>query len=375
MNQENKKVQNLLLRYYKGEEITLDCEVITPMFLGNADQQAEWRAAPFKAMLRYWWRVTKSDQHDLNLLRQEEGKIFGAAGEIEKDNVGKSLLAINVSSNSSSLKNSFPQTEKIRHTECERQKFFIDPLIYLAGMGLIERGEIKHPYFPPQAPFTLFLSFPHQILEELQFVLSLVKAFGTIGARCRNGWGSFHITDDEISPPEAVKKLELCTKNWKIGFNKDFPNCLGIDDQGRLLWKTDTYPSWQNVMKQLAEVYVKVRAENLGPGLEKLDPGEKQNPAKGNEPKPGERHLLGIPLTKHPGPWGGGARHASPLRFIVKRKPEGHIGFILHLPHRHSDKMKFPGVIQERGGQIKTWEKVHRKLDNLLQRARYEDCL
>ncbi len=29
----------------------------TPAFLGNADQQAQWRTPPFKALLRQWWRV------------------------------------------------------------------------------------------------------------------------------------------------------------------------------------------------------------------------------------------------------------------------------------------------------------------------------
>ena len=29
----------------------------TPAFLGNANQQAQWRTPPLKALLRQWWRV------------------------------------------------------------------------------------------------------------------------------------------------------------------------------------------------------------------------------------------------------------------------------------------------------------------------------
>lgn len=28
----------------------------TPAFLGNAEQQAQWRTPPFKALIRQWWR-------------------------------------------------------------------------------------------------------------------------------------------------------------------------------------------------------------------------------------------------------------------------------------------------------------------------------
>ena len=41
-----------ITRYYKREQLKLDCEIITPMFLGNANQEAELRAAPFKGLLR-----------------------------------------------------------------------------------------------------------------------------------------------------------------------------------------------------------------------------------------------------------------------------------------------------------------------------------
>ena len=32
----------------------------TPAFLGNADQQAQWRTPPIKALIRQWWRVVKA---------------------------------------------------------------------------------------------------------------------------------------------------------------------------------------------------------------------------------------------------------------------------------------------------------------------------
>ncbi len=38
-------------------------EFLTPAFLGNAEQSGQWRAPPFKALLRQWWRVVWAQRH------------------------------------------------------------------------------------------------------------------------------------------------------------------------------------------------------------------------------------------------------------------------------------------------------------------------
>jgi CRISPR-associated protein Cmr1 len=69
-------------RFYKREKLELDCEIITPMFLGNASQEAELRAAPFKGLLRYWWRVAEGAQFaDHTELLAAENKLFGSPDE------------------------------------------------------------------------------------------------------------------------------------------------------------------------------------------------------------------------------------------------------------------------------------------------------
>src|SRR5690625_5559265 len=57
---------------------------LTPAFLGNAEQRAQWRTPPFKALLRQWWRVVyAAERHfkvDLQAMRKAEGDLFGHAG-------------------------------------------------------------------------------------------------------------------------------------------------------------------------------------------------------------------------------------------------------------------------------------------------------
>ena len=55
----------------------------TPAFLGNAEQNAQWRTPPIKALLRQWWRVAyaadKNFAVNLADMRREEGLLFGHA--------------------------------------------------------------------------------------------------------------------------------------------------------------------------------------------------------------------------------------------------------------------------------------------------------
>lgn len=356
-------MSNLMLRYYKREQIELECETITPMFLGNACQEAEWRAAPFKALFRYWWRVTQSGVPDVSTLRSEEGKIFGSAGD-EKDS-GKSLLTVQVSPSSkmiTGVKKPFPKMGPIPHPECEKSHHEVNPLNYLAGMGLI-KGGIRHSYFETQTPFCLKLSFSKQNEKQIRPVLGMIKAFGAVGSRSRNGWGSFSIKNMPFDINELADDLLVNTLNWEKGFpEKDYPHCLGKDENGLLVWLTDPQDGWINAMKMLAHTYIQVRAGNVN-DIGKLNPGNKSF---------SERHLLGIPLTNHSvGARGDNTRHASPLRFVVHRIDGGYRGIITHLPHRHS-KEQAPKEIN----QAVVWKKVHQKLDGLgLKRASYKECL
>ena len=353
------------LRYYMRKEIVLHCETVTPLFLGNARQDAEWRSAPFKALLRYWWRVTQHDQTNAKTLLREESNLFGSAGEKEGEDAGKSFVNVRVFSEAKPIVDRFKRNLKnISHPETKQTE--VKPLLYLAGMGLMSTDETpKHSYFPAKSSFEFFIDYPSKIENDLQPTFAAIQAFGSLGARSRKGWGSFQIDPELVSKEAAIRSLGDCTKEWKTGFEKDYPNCLGRDRGKLLLWKTEIQKDgWEKVMRELADVYVSVRAKEVA-GISKLDPD--------GEDYPSERHLLGFPLTHHPArkKWRNTARHGSPLRFVVKEKPNGFQGLILHLPHRFSDEME--PMTKEK--QMEVWDKVHQKFDKVLTRAQYEDCL
>lgn len=360
-------------RFYKRTELTLQCEVVTPMFLGGADQEAEWRAAPFKALLRSWWRVTQHGTADPKDLAAEEGRIFGQAGNEESS--GKSCVRLCIQSDAGAVDNKLPECGRIKHPE----KGMIKPLLYLANMGLVNPDlEVVHRYFPrsPTSEFSLTVSYPSPLAQEFTPVLALIQAFGAVGGRCRNGWGSFRIVNPPVELEQAADILASTsvTRDWKDGFSREYPNCLGKDEQERpLLWKTQPQKEWELAMRDLADAYIRVRADRVPDttgGIPKLDPGKVSSSSYQYQ----ERHLLGIPLTNHLNKSKSDDRHASPLRFVVKHQKNRFRGYILHVPHAHSTQQTLdPGV-----KQLQVWETVHRKLDGLaplLSRATYKEVL
>lgn len=372
-------MNNLVSRYYRRKTWSLEAQTLTPLFLGGANQRAEWRAEPFKALLRYWWRLTQRPGKESNYLRQEEARLFGSAGEEEGES-GQSLVRVQVNSSSIPMAEDLRSSLIIGHPEVKsqdpRRHQQVEALLYLANMGLLEPTcKVKPPrsYFPPGSDFTLNFDCSQGERNELEKALALVQAFGALGSRCRNGWGSFRITSGGLGKDQALGLLHEFTHPWQEGFSQDYPTCLGKDEKGLLLWKTrEPRKSWEEAMMDLAKAYVGVRAQTVN-GIGPLDANGKTEPS--------ERHLLGFPLTNHPAEgrtrqgWGKEGRHASPLRFVVRGCPQVFVGFVLHVPHRFSDKMTEGIAALQMDRQMAVWEKVHRKLDLLMDRAAYEECL
>ncbi len=376
------KEDKLRRRFEKQVSLTLHCRIVTPMFLGDAEQKAALRPEPFKGLLRYWWRVAagRSFSGHKEML-EEETKIFGGGGEKAR----KSLVTIKVDGNVLATKSNLLPTDKIYHPEAHpprssRKGMDISPLCYLAGMGLThpDGQRVKRSYLPVENSFVIKLFFPRTLLEESAFKVALLYfcAFGSVGSRSRNGWGSFQVEKvepedwlQEISNANFIKILQNDFPHWRKCFDKSYPYTLAKGDDGKaLLWKAEGFKSWQEAMKFLAEVYVYIRTGepqkwHKWSRQTKLDPDAQNFIA--------ERHLLGFPLTNHPAHKARWKRLASPLRFFVRRKNTKYTAFILHLSYFIESAQRF--ILQN--DQIKLWQKVHERLDQTMQRASINDCL
>ena len=348
-------------RFYKRQKWTLNCEVVTPMFLGNANQQAEWRAEPFKSLLRYWWRVAqRSRQSDWQDLLKDESGLFGSAGD-DDGKGGKSGVVVRIVSDATPIWDLPKESAEIPHPEAMN----VGAMGYLAGQGIIRNGKSKTNFFTENSSFTLFVDSPLSESENISAVLSLIQSFGAIGARSRNGWGSFRVINGGCDKQTVIETLKSSTVNdWKTGFKKDYPNCLGADSKGPLLWKTvQNKGQWREVMKDLATAYIELRAGKIKNDPNKLHPDK-------------ERPLLGTPITNH----FSNDRYSSPIRLVIRKTESDYRGFILHLPQEFPNNAShLAKAMGSREKQLFTWtDKIHKRLDNMtdkLRRASYEECL
>lgn len=364
--QGNKKarIEALEKRFGSIKVIELSCRVVTPMFLGNATQEAALRPEPFKGLLRYWWRVATAGRYrDHAELLDAENKIFGGAGG--DGDWGRSLVTIKVDGNPK-LDSTLPKVDNVRHPEVKRTGESVNPLLYL-GYGPItyEKGKglvCKRNYIAPRESFKLLLAIPEALLQHeehgeiLKATLWYFIAFAAAGARSRNGWGSFQVENfGSVKTKIAPTKIGAHMLS-ELVLNTDYPHCLAVSKNRSLtIWQTrNGAPSWQEAMKELASIYINLRIRFPVDGPDDI----------------GDRHLLGFPITNHQASrapnWGKESRHASPLRLFVRHKNGMYYGFILHLPFGISKRM-----VKNASGekfftprkQLEIWDKVHQSLD------------
>lgn len=333
----------------------------TPAFLGNVNQQAQWRTPPFKALLRQWWRVAMGNTNIIKL-REEEGQLFGAASD-DGGGSQKSQVRIRLDSwTGGKLQGTWGNDPPVRHEEVGPQGRNIGSHLYL-GYGPLEvkKGTTSLKFNAAiQAGETnkWKLIWPDNI-STIADALQLIHWFGTLGGRSRNGWGSLELEECnenmsmvnlEGNHPllqRVVSPLRNCLQN-------DWPHALGTSIDGiPLIWQsTQTFTTWREAMQALAKAKIGFRIQFP---LGARGPFE-------------QRHLLSYPVTNHTvNVWGNQARLANQIRFkVVKNSKNQLIARIFHLPCGLPEEMiraladKAPNIQQ----QEVIWQKVHSWLDN-----------
>jgi len=329
------------------EKMDVEVEFLTPTFLGGDEQQAELRSAPFKNLLRQWWRVAHGDK-SLDELRDNEGKLFGTVHDENNSSASSVRIALRPGDPFDVRNDSF-NFGKTFHPEA-KGGISVDNDLYL-GYGPIQLKkehkvykEIKR-YIVPCSRALLTVSFPREFRDQVIKVLRLIDAFGTVGSRSRNGFGSLSLSG------EGFQRMDLTTLNYRsldsiLGDQtKAYPHGFGGDTKP-YIWQSAGQSSWDACMRLLAETYLKARVSiNI----------------KGNPHEPHERHALGYPVTNHNvQSWGGKqGRMPSQIRLMVKRNGAGDlVARILHLPH--TLPLPWPNSLPR---QEDVWRNVHKFLD------------
>lgn len=354
----------------------------TPAFLGNSQQQAQWRTPPFKALLRQWWRITaaKAHHYEHRSMRESEGDLFGNAWLTDaqgRPSYRKSRVSLRLDywDRGNLASQAWPGGPMKSVATTANGKGSVRADLYL-GFGPVRpqskkerRTSITIVGAIGTDRTAVLRLFPDES-EEVRKAIQLIAWFGTIGGRSRNGWGSLSFVSTNGSPHiTPVPKgndpmLQAVGREWSQCLDIDWPHALGMQEGRPLIWLSKPHDTWREAMGCLANVRVEVRrtAKSLvGPNYI------------------GGIHLLGYPAGrkwevqefKKDHPYGGNkeGRLATQLRFKVCATPEGLVAVVFHLPHR------FPDVLRDRlsreqqrwleDHEQRVWEAVHKTLNGM----------
>ena len=186
-------------------QTTLHYRIVTPMFLGGENQQADatqFRNASFKGALRFWWRALNwgrclqaepQPMAALKELHQREGELFGLASDGK--NSRQSQVQIHSEFQGAALK---------------QPGMALQAVGYLLGQGLFHfRDGVTRPYLEG-GNLTIRLNFKPGMAEaDIQSVEQAAIAlglFGGLGSRARKGLGSLALNQLE-RPGQPVREF------------------------------------------------------------------------------------------------------------------------------------------------------------------------
>lgn len=334
----------IVTRFHDVEKLEFTVEFLSPTFLGGADQNAELRSPPFKNLLRQWWRVAHGEL-DANTLRIQEGELFGTVLGNEKAVASTVRLSLLPSENFQ-IKDSMPSIGTLKHPEVKNR---VDRLLYL-GYGPVNRRDgrlVFRKFIAPGSRAVLRIYCPKKMSEDMVRGTSLLRHFGTIGGRSRNGYGSIDLDGQGLQSLKDVAAKAKGFDQVMANTSKKYPTALAADAKGLLCWEhVPNGAIWEEVFKAFSEMYMRVRTSFPLRQSNALEP----------------RHIMGYPVGRNHNvrDWGKQrGRMPSQLRLMVKRNDQEQvIGRILHLPHPVPKEWD-PKVGQE----AELWKKVHAFLD------------
>jgi CRISPR-associated protein Cmr1 len=299
----------------------------TPAFLGNAEQSGQWRTPPFKALLRQWWRVVVAEQLNFNVgdLRKREAELFGVAADGSDSH--KSQVRIRLDDWSLGKLNQAPAIGQVAMGKNQTSAAAL-----YSGYGPIIPGpRLKaNAAIQAGAEARFRIAFPED--SGIEQALALINAYGTLGGRCRNGWGSVELIGTHVDYTPGLRE-------WKAAMQKDWPHAIGTDEKA-LIWQSPNQPGWDAAMKLLAQT----RSDMRRAVPDKL--------------------MLAYPSTKgamHG--WTNNDRVPHSLRFKVRAVGKEFVALAVHLPCRPSDSLWNKLSSQKQQGFPATFAAAHAFLD------------
>jgi len=356
------------------QTLTYQVSFNTPAFLGNAEQQAQWRTPPFKALLRQWWRVVKAPDvgYDHHQLLKLENSLFGSA--VDGSGSSRSQVQLRLSAWEAGNLTALPPMASHPHPEVKDKKtgkpMAVGSAVYL-GFGPVTTHGNRNAIAPGGSPVTFKLRCPETETNTLRKAMQLAAWFGSMGSRARNGWGSLHIEGEGLLGFEGLCDSSLAglavPRSLNAALNDrlagEWPHALGLCADGRpAVWRVfaekttregkpyyQGFKEWKQVLERLAALKIGFRTQF------KFNGGRSHGRVE-------DRHVLAYPVTNHDLAGLNNARLASQMRFKVAKNKDGQFfGLITHLPCAMPRAFfdRSPVTQLPLNDQMAVWSEVH----------------
>lgn len=351
------------------KELSYKVTFTTPAFLGNAEQNGQWRTPPFKALVRHWWRIVKAKEcgYDHSKLLEAENKLFGTAGESGKSQ--RSLVQFRLA--------------EWRDGQLDNKKWSSETMSMLSsgvrsdvylGFGAItsapkKQAQIKNTALEPDQSNVLVIRFapavsPAQVADVAK-AIALASDFGTLGNRSRNGWGSVNFT--LLAAPEGVSfddYRQAVTAPLAKCLAHDWASAIGTDDKGPLIWQGRPVSNWREAVFELAKLRQSLRKAAKAGGT-------------GRDIKASQ--VVAYPVTKgNNNAWDSKARIANSLRFkvILGAEKGSLIPIAVHIPAAVPTELVNKLTKQDldwlNQNELRIWQSLHAELDTMMSRKEWK---
>lgn len=222
----------MALTFKEPHVIRATYRIVTPMFIGDAEQKASGISpASVKGALRFWWRAlmwgqfknaTSCDEAALVLLHDAEGGLFGSSAD--NGSAAKFTLRVTTSGKPANLSNAAPGIQ------------------YLLGQGLyhFRDGYLRPALKAGEKLEIVLIASPTTTKEEQQQLVQALMALGVLGglgSRARKGFGSLAIEslqdgNTAIPIPTDVVTLKRLITTW--GVTSGLPPFTAFSNKTRL---------------------------------------------------------------------------------------------------------------------------------------------
>lgn len=192
--------------------------IVTPMFIGDADQQATGISPQsVKGALRFWWRALnwgrirsqekfKTDELALSELHRQEAFLFGSSMDEKKERSGQSCFLLSVS-HSDKLNITVKDSIHQAFSKCNFARYLAYGLMepFRNNKKNRDAAELDRDCINENQLFTVKLVFHSEPDSSLIDALKTIGLLGGLGSRSRHGMGSIAL--EKI----AYKKADVDT--------------------------------------------------------------------------------------------------------------------------------------------------------------------